>query len=67
MNNYNPNKFDIHLFAKFNSSGKIWIQETKVTISLVSGPEQGKSTREHIQKLVDHLRVSRDEIHMISR
>jgi uncharacterized protein (TIGR00251 family) len=54
------------VLVKFNSSGKIQIQENEITISLKSKPERGKANRELIQKLADHFGVSKDKIDIIS-
>jgi uncharacterized protein YggU (UPF0235/DUF167 family) len=52
------------VFVKFNSSGKIQIQENEITISLKSEPERGKANRELIQKLADYFGISNDKIHI---
>jgi uncharacterized protein len=54
------------VFVKFNSSGKIQIQENEITIFLKSKPERGKANRELIQKLADHFGISGDKIHIIT-
>ena len=54
------------VFVKFNSSGKIQIQENEITISLKSKPERGKANLELIQKLADYFGVAKDKINIIS-
>jgi uncharacterized protein len=54
------------VFVKFNSSGKIQIQENEITISLKSKPERGKANLELIQKLAGYFGVAKDKINIIS-
>jgi uncharacterized protein len=54
------------VFVKFNSSGKIQIQENEITISLKSRPERGKANLELIKKLADYFGVAQDKINIIS-
>jgi uncharacterized protein len=54
------------VFVKFNSSGKIQIQENEITISLKSKPERGKANLELIQKLAGYFGVTKDKINIIS-
>ncbi len=52
------------VFVKFNSSGKIQIQENEITISLKSKPQRGKANIELVQKLADYG-VAKDKINII--
>jgi uncharacterized protein len=53
------------VFVKFNSSGKIQIQENEITISLKSKPQRGKANIELVQKLADYFGVAEDKINII--
>ena len=52
--------------VEFNSSGKIQIQKSEITISIKSKPERGKANRELIQKLADTFKISVDNVYIIS-
>ena len=54
------------VFVEFNSSGKIQIQKSEITISIKSKPERGKANRELVQKLADTFKISVDNVHIIS-
>ncbi len=54
------------VFVKFNSSGKIQIQENEITISLKSKPERGKANLELIHKLARYFGVAKGKINIIS-
>jgi uncharacterized protein YggU (UPF0235/DUF167 family) len=54
------------VLVEINSSGKILIQKSEITISIKSKPERGKANRELIQKLADTFKISVDNVHIIS-
>ena len=54
------------VFVEFNSSGKIQIQKSEITISIKSKPERGKANRELVEKLADTFKISVDNVHIIS-
>lgn len=54
------------VFVKFDSTGKVMVDNNEVTVSLKSKPEGGKANRELIKKLADYFGVNTDGIRIIS-
>jgi uncharacterized protein len=54
------------VFVKFDSTGKVIVDNNEVTVSLKSKPEGGKANQELIKKLADYFGVNADGIRIIS-
>ena len=51
---------------KFDSTGKLTVDQDEITISLRSRPKGGKANLELIKKLADYFRVNKNGIRIIS-
>jgi uncharacterized protein (TIGR00251 family) len=54
------------VIVKFDSTGKVIVDGSEITISLKSRPKGGKANIELIKKLADYFGVSNDEIRILS-
>ena len=54
------------VFVKFDSTGKVIVDQDEITISLSSRPKGGKANRELIKKLADYFGVNKDGIRIIT-
>ncbi|MGA7369909.1 MAG: DUF167 domain-containing protein [Nitrososphaeraceae archaeon] len=54
------------VIVKFDSTGKVIVDGSEITISLKSRPKGGKANIELIKKLADYFGVSNDEIRIFS-
>lgn len=54
------------VFVKFDSTGKLTVDQDEITISLRSRPKGGKANLELIKKLADYFRVNKNGIRIIS-
>lgn len=59
-------KMRFTVIVKFDSTGKVVVDGSEITISLKSRPKGGKANLELIKRLADYFGVSNNEIRILS-